>query len=125
VTPEQSRLLEKARQSVAAADLLIQQGYHGFAASRAYYAMFYVAEAMLLADGSSFSKHAAVIATFGQRFARDDPRAAELHRYLIEGQESRTKGDYRSDDLVSEDEAETQILRARKFIEFATRGPDR
>ena len=42
--------------------------------------------------------------------------------FLIEGRESRTKGDYRSDDLVSEDEAEVQILRARKFIEFATKG---
>ena len=122
MTPEQGRLLEKAHLSIAAAELLFQQSYYGFAASRAYYAMFYVAEAMLLADGSSFSKHAAVIATFGQRFARNDPQAAELHRFLIEGQESRTKGDYRSDDLVSEDEAEVQILRARKFIEFATKG---
>jgi len=120
VTPEQSLLLEKARASIAAAELLAERGYHGFAASRAYYAMFYAAEAMLLTGGTTFLKHAAVIAEFGKRFARSNPQAAEMHRFLIEGQESRTKGDYRSDDQVSEEEAEAQIARARRFAEYAT-----
>ena len=43
--PEQQDLLDEARESVAAARLLQAQGYHGFAASRAYYAMLYIAEA--------------------------------------------------------------------------------
>ena len=33
----------KARYSLAAAELLTNEGYHDIAASRAYYAMFYVA----------------------------------------------------------------------------------
>ena len=43
--------------SVAAAKVLHTEGHHGFAASRAYYAMFYVAEAFLLGKGLAFSKH--------------------------------------------------------------------
>jgi uncharacterized protein (UPF0332 family) len=38
---------QKARYSLAAAELLTSEGYHDIAASRAYYAMFYVAEALL------------------------------------------------------------------------------
>ena len=49
--PEQAALLVQARDSLAAARILDAQRYHGFAASRAYYTMFYVAEALLLVNG--------------------------------------------------------------------------
>jgi uncharacterized protein (UPF0332 family) len=65
MTPEILALLDKARASHRAAVLLSQQGYPDFAASRAYYAMFYTAEALLLGRGLSFSSHAAAIAAFG------------------------------------------------------------
>ena len=55
MTPEQRDLLEQARASLGAARLLLTQGYHGFAASRAYYAMFYIAEAFLLGKDLAFS----------------------------------------------------------------------
>jgi uncharacterized protein (UPF0332 family) len=60
MTDEQRRLVEQARESLDAAKVLQEAGHHGFAASRAYYAMFYIAEALLLGKGLSFSKHAAV-----------------------------------------------------------------
>ena len=50
-------LLEKARRSFAAADLLLGEGDAAFAASRAYYGYFYVAEALLLSEGLRFSRH--------------------------------------------------------------------
>ena len=40
-------LIEKAAESLQAAQSLLKEGYHGFCASRAYYAMFYAAEAVL------------------------------------------------------------------------------
>jgi uncharacterized protein len=43
--PEQADLLRQAHDSLAAAKILDAQGYHGFAASRAYYTMFYITEA--------------------------------------------------------------------------------
>lgn len=66
MTPEQQKLLEKAARSIQAAKLLNEEELAEFAASRAYYAMFYVAEAFLEGEGLSFSKHSAVIAAFGQ-----------------------------------------------------------
>jgi uncharacterized protein (UPF0332 family) len=65
VTPEQQGLLEKTARSLQAARLLNEEGLAEFAVSRAYYAMFYVAEAFLEGEGLSFSRHSAVIAAFG------------------------------------------------------------
>jgi uncharacterized protein (UPF0332 family) len=55
--PEQAGLPRKAHESLDAAKLMARQGYQDFAASRAYYSMFYVAEAFLLEKGLAFSKH--------------------------------------------------------------------
>ena len=54
MTPEQEILFRQAKESLDAAKLLHQSGYYGYAASRAYYAMFYVAAALLLAKGVAF-----------------------------------------------------------------------
>jgi len=54
--PEQAALVRKARDSVRAARLLHNGNLYDFAISRAYYAMFYVAEALLLGEGLAFSK---------------------------------------------------------------------
>lgn len=48
--------------AVYAATLLLDAGYAGFSTSRSYFAMFYVAEALLLGKDLSFSKYSAVIA---------------------------------------------------------------
>ncbi len=68
MTPEIEELLERARQSQKAAAKLLRGGFYNFAASRAYYAMFYITQALLLSKGLSFSSHSAVIAAFGKEF---------------------------------------------------------
>jgi len=72
MTPEREREiaanLERAEQSIQAAKDLATKGYHDFAASRAYYAAFYGATALLLKEGLDFSKHSGVISLIHQRF---------------------------------------------------------
>jgi uncharacterized protein (UPF0332 family) len=70
MTSEQADLPHQARDSLAAATILDAQGYHGFAASRACYTMFYIAEAFLLGQESAFSRHGSVHAAFGEHFSR-------------------------------------------------------
>ena len=41
-------LMEKAKRSLSASEILMESDNYDFAISRAYYAMFYCAEAMLL-----------------------------------------------------------------------------
>jgi uncharacterized protein (UPF0332 family) len=66
LTEDQQELLEKARSSLAAAKWLLEGTYPDFAASRVYYAMFYIAQAFLEGEGLAFSKHSGVIAAFGR-----------------------------------------------------------
>ncbi len=56
MTDEQRELLLKAQQSLEAAKLLLSNNYPDYATSRAYYSMFYIAEAFLEGEGLSFSK---------------------------------------------------------------------
>jgi uncharacterized protein (UPF0332 family) len=97
---------------------LAEDGPYDFAASRAYYTMFYVAEALLLGEGLSFSKHTAVIAAFGRRFARPGIVPAEFHRYLVDGQDMRTVGDYGTGPGLTRAQAAEQIGRAERFLKL-------
>jgi uncharacterized protein (UPF0332 family) len=47
-------LLQKAEENINAAELLLQQGYFDISASRSYYAMFYLAQALLFSRGLCF-----------------------------------------------------------------------
>ena len=46
----------------------LRAGNSDFAASRAYYGCFYVAEALLLSEGLRFSRYGQVVAQYGRRF---------------------------------------------------------
>ncbi len=48
MTREQTALLNKAKDSLNAAGLLTEKDFYDFAISRAYYSMYYIAEAFLL-----------------------------------------------------------------------------
>ncbi|AFW96996.1 HEPN domain-containing protein [Dolichospermum sp. UHCC 0684] len=119
MTDEQRELLLKAQQSLEAAKLLLTNNYPDYATSRAYYAMFYIAEAFLEGKGLSFSKHSAVIAAFGREFAKPQVVPTNFHRFLIEAQELRTTGDYGQLNAVTTDQAAEQIDRAEEFLSLA------
>jgi uncharacterized protein (UPF0332 family) len=119
--PEQIALLRKATESLRAAELLATNELFDFAASRAYYTMFYVAEAFLLNEGLTFSSHAAVISAFGRDFARTGRVPVEFHRYLIDAQDLRNQGDYDIDSAITEAEANQLIAQAEQFLELAER----
>lgn len=93
-TPDVADLVLKADRSLAAAEHLCANGFPDFAVSRAYYAMFYAAEALLLDQDLSFSKHSAVISAFGQRFVKTGILDSSLHRHLLEAFDLRNLGDY-------------------------------
>jgi uncharacterized protein (UPF0332 family) len=119
VTEDQLELLERARDSIKAAQLLLDNGFAGFAASRAYYTMFYVAEAFLEGEGLAFSKHSAVISAFAQHFTSTGKAPLEFHKYLLEAQELRHAGDYVRANPVTHDQAQEQIARAERFLDIA------
>lgn len=96
-----------------------EHGFCEFALSRAYYAMFYVAEALLLAQGRSFSSHAGVIAAFGKYLAKPGIVPVKFHRFLIDAQDMRIRGDYEVDTGLTEADALEQIAIAEEILSFA------
>ena len=118
MTPEQRFLLVKAQRSVVVAQTLIEQVFYDFAVSRAYYAMFYVAEALLDREGLAFSSHADVISAFGKSLARPGKVPVEFHRYLIDAQAQRTRADYDPNPGLSRQDAEQITGWAIAFVEL-------
>lgn len=116
MTHETAALLEKAEQSIAAASLLLDDDYIDFAASRAYYAMFYAVEALLLSREMSFSKHSAVIAAFGKEFIKTGIIDARFHKMLLSAFDLRNAGDYGIMHTVSEQQAKQVILDSKEML---------
>jgi uncharacterized protein (UPF0332 family) len=117
--PETRALLDKAQQSIQAAINLQRDNFLDFAASRAYYAMFYTAEALLIEQNLSFSSHAAVISAFGQFFAKTNVLDPRFHRYLLDAQDMRNVGDYGIGPGVTSDQASTLIKWSNDFLQAA------
>ncbi len=113
---EISANMERAEQSIQAARQLAAGGYDDFAASRAYYAVFYAASALLLHEGLELSKHSAVIASIHQRFVKTSKLDKEQGRMLNWLFELRSVGDYGGAAHVSAQEAGRAIDAAEEFL---------
>ena len=87
-------LLAKAQRSFEVAEGLLEGTHADFAASRAYYGCFYTAEALLLSEGLSYSRHSQVVAQFGHHFAKTGKLDVRYHRLLIEAFRLRQAADY-------------------------------
>lgn len=116
---EEELLLQRAKESLAAAKLMMKEGMPNIAASRAYYAMFYIAEMLLLRRDLVYSSHSAVIAAYGKEFARTKELDPKFHRYLIASQNTRWIGDYGIEDNVSTSDAMQTVEWAEEFIQAA------
>lgn len=117
--PEIKALLDKAKRSQRAAAKLFKEGDIDFAASRAYYSLFYTASALLLSRGLSFSSHSGVIANFGREFSRTRAMDPKYHNYLIEAQDRRNIGDYSIVAEVTDEQTLEMLGWAKEFIKAA------
>jgi uncharacterized protein (UPF0332 family) len=116
MTEAVGELLDKSLQSIRAAELLLNEGYFSFAASRAYYSMFYAVEALLLTRELSFSRHSGVMAAFGKEFVKTGAFDSRFHRYLLNAFELRNVGDYGAVQAVSEEDARQVIDQSRELL---------
>lgn len=113
-------LLAKAWRSLAVAEGLLADGHADFAASRAYYGCLYVAEALLLSEGLSYSRHSQVVAQFGRHFAKTGRLDARHHRLLIEALRLRQVADYSAaPEPISREDAEHTIREGKEFFDAA------
>jgi uncharacterized protein (UPF0332 family) len=119
VKAELESLLDKGKRSLQAARRLYDEGDYDFSASRAYYAMFYLAEALLLSKGQSFSKHSAVISAFGQHFVKPGHFTEAHHNALHKAFDERNVGDYEYEVAFARERAKELLDKAGVFLRDA------
>jgi uncharacterized protein (UPF0332 family) len=112
-------LLGKAERAVQAARALLDSVGAEFAAGRAYYAMFYTAEALLHERDQRFSKHSGVHAAFGKEFAKTGLLDPKFHRWLLDAFDARLQDDYDAENLVSGERVEEMLSQAASFLAAA------
>lgn len=113
---ETAALIRKAHRSLKSAKMLLDEGDPDFAVSRAYYAMFYVAEAALLARGKTYSKHTGVINGFYHEFIATGALPKQLHSHLHSAFEDRNLGDYGFMESFPVRDARELLANAKAFL---------
>jgi uncharacterized protein (UPF0332 family) len=116
---EVQALLNKAARPFAASEMLLGAGDVDFAASRAYYGYFYVAEALLLHEGLSFSRHGQVIAQYGRIFSKTDRLEPRFHSALVRAFSVRAAADYSTNPGSEASSVEESIREGRAFLDAA------
>ena len=110
-------LIERAEKYLRSAKVLFREEDYESSISRTYYAMFYLAQAMLLTKNLSFSSHKGVISAFGEHFVKTGIFPKEMGRELNRAFEKRQLGDYEYTFVISRAEAEEMLESGKKFLE--------
>ena len=87
-------LMQKARQALDDAELLLDHDRVEAAVNRIYYAAFDAAKAALLTKGETPSSHSGVKTRFSYHFLRTEDIPRDVGRTLAEAEAMRNKGDY-------------------------------
>lgn len=109
-------LRTKAARSLGAARHLFQSGDYDFASGRAYYAMFYMAEAALLDQGHQYSTHAGVHGAFARHLVKEGRISKEHHTAMQAAFDLRVTAEYEAVEEVDAGRAAKVIQDAEQFV---------
>jgi len=115
-----TRIIKKAQRSLGSAKKLFEESEYDFAVSRAYYAMFYMAEAVLMTKELTFSKHSGVISAFNLHFVKDGIFDKQYQKMLTQSFKARNVGDYDYEEEIYREDAEEIIESAEAFLKETT-----
>jgi len=105
--------------AIESAELLLEQGYLADSISRAYYAMFHIAEALLNEKDLSFSKHGNVHGAFGEHFIKAGILDKKYHKWLLEAFSRRIASDYDAAAKFQASSVKTMIDQSWDFLQAA------
>ena len=107
----------RAERYLETAEMLIEEGDYESSVSRSYYAMFFVARALLKKTGTEPQTHSGIRNQFGLHFVKEGPLPKRFANMLNDAEEMRTLADYAEEFVLTEDDARTTIQDAEAFIE--------
>lgn len=127
MTPEEMKQayieyrLQRARESLEAAQLLTDRGMYSEAVSRMYYACFYAVNALLYYNGMSAKRHGGVQALFNRHFVRTGQVSKDFGRLYNDLFDLRQQSDYEDLYRPNPDEVRQMIPQVEAFIEAISR----
>lgn len=108
--------LRKARRFEAAARHLAAGGFHEDAVSRAYYAVFHGACALLATIGRTIRTHDGLRAVIGEHFIRPGVIDARFGRLLARAAADRNDADYNAAATFTAEDAKEALDRTADFL---------
>lgn len=75
-------VIDKARRAIQSSKREFNSGDFDYACSRAYYAVFYLIEGVLMIDNKRFTKHSAVISFFNKDYVKTGIFPVEFSKHI-------------------------------------------
>jgi uncharacterized protein (UPF0332 family) len=108
--------VDAAHKALAGSQYNLGGAYYAIAVNRAYYAVFYAANALLATKGLARGKHSGTISAFRQAFVKPgliEPEYSDIYGSLMD---DRHVSDYDMDTSIEPERAESDVESARKFV---------
>jgi uncharacterized protein len=116
-----SASLEKARKKLEVASKLLNLGEFEDAISRAYYAAFHAAQALLLSEGHKAESHKGVITLISLFFIKTGKMDKRFGKYLANLKDDRETCDYELFTYADEETARQAVQEAEAFVQESAR----
>jgi uncharacterized protein (UPF0332 family) len=116
MTDEIEGYLSKAQRALAAGESLLRDGFPSDAAGKAYYAMFYAAQAALRHNGIAVTKHSAVESFFGRHLVKAGKLDSKYHKMLIHARQLRETADCNVEEEVAAAVASQTLDEGHAFV---------
>ena len=111
---------ERGDDSLRSAEVLLREALYADAVSRAYYAAFHYARALLLTIGEEPITHAGVERLLHRDLVRNGTLAPDVARILGRLMKNRLDADYTSEVVFTHEAAQQEVDAARRFVEVAS-----
>lgn len=109
--------LEKAKECIDDAGILLENGSFMASANRSYYAIFHSARAILAIDGEDRKRHSGVISYFQERYIKNGV-FEKIYSYILQNAfEIRQEADYEDFYVIAKEDALQQLENAKHFFE--------
>jgi uncharacterized protein (UPF0332 family) len=112
--------IDNANESLSVARLNLGNDFYAAAVNRAYYAIFYAANALLATKKLARSKHSGVLSAFRKHFIKTGLLPAELSEIYGQVMEDRHEGDYEIITATTKEDAEIDVKQAQHFVDEVT-----
>lgn len=108
--------IERSKDCLREAKLLLDNGEYRGAANRAYYAAFHALRAVLALDDFDSKKHSGVISKFRETYIKTGMFTPEMSDTISSLFRIRSASDYDDFYIASKADVETQYQRAEKLV---------